>query len=57
MKITRRRRVARKLVLPLLAVGLMTAMQYLGSVKRSTQQQSSAAPAAAARAAHGLRQR
>jgi len=35
MKITKRRRVARKLALPLLAVGLMITMNYLGSVKRA----------------------
>ena len=36
MKTTKRRRIARKLVLPLLAVGLMTAMNYLGTAKPPT---------------------
>ncbi len=50
------KRKARKLVLPLIAIGMMTTMMYLESVNRSHQAGGYRAPAAA-RTAHDVRQR
>jgi hypothetical protein len=59
MKITtRRKRTARKLVLPLIAISMMCTAMYLGSGTAPPQQTSrSYAPGAAARVPHDLHQR
>jgi hypothetical protein len=56
MKITKRRRLtAKKLVLPLVAIGMMTTAMSIDAAHRP--QSSASAPAATARAAYGLQQR
>lgn len=58
MKITtRRKRTAKKLVLPLIAISMMCTAMYLGSGAPQQPSMRSHSPAAAARVQHDLRQR
>ena len=53
-----RKRTAKKLVLPLIAIGMMSLMMYLDSANRPRPMASHGyAPAAAARVPHDLRKR
>ncbi|HSD87948.1 MAG TPA: hypothetical protein VLB44_10560 [Kofleriaceae bacterium] len=52
MKISKRRRTAKKLVLPLIAIGLMTSMMAMEAANRPHSASSQTRGPAAARAAH-----
>jgi hypothetical protein len=61
MKLTKRQhRTAKKLVLPLIAIGMMATMMFMESSRRASHGSNTAfrpAPGASARVAHDLRQR